>query len=148
MKCLDTYMLIYAADTASPFHRRAVELVEQSIAGQWPACVCEQSLHEFAAIMTSDRAVKRPLSPEAAWKMIDKLLRYPQPDVLYSDETIVRRALHLMEKYSARRVNYAAAHKAATMLAHGVRILVTADSDTYAAIRELEIENPFETLFA
>jgi len=148
MKCLDTLVLIYAADTASAFHKRAVELCEQSIAGRWPACVCEQSLHEFVAVVTDNRAVRKPLSPDAAWKFVDKLVRYPQPDVLYSDDSVVRRALHLMEKYSTRRLRFREAHLAATLLTHGVKTLITAHTDPYAVIRELEMENPFETLFA
>ena len=125
-----------------------MELLEQSIAGQWPACVCEQSLHEFVAVVTDSRAVQRPLAPPAAMKFVDKLVRYPQPDVLYSDDTIVRRALHLMEKYTARRLHFREAHLAATLLAHDVKTLVTAHSEVFSVIRELEIENPFEALFA
>lgn len=148
IKCLDTTVLIYAADTASPFHGRAVELLEQSIGGKWAACVCEQSLAEFAAVITNSRHVRHPLSPAAAWKLTDKLLRYPQPAVLYSDDAIVRRAFKLLEKYSVQRNRFAAAHLAATMLAHGVKTLVTADTQSFAAIRELDVENPFEALFA
>jgi predicted nucleic acid-binding protein len=147
MKCLDTSILIYAADTASPHHARAVEFLEQSVSGHWAACVCEQSLLEFATVMTSDRCVRRPLSAAAVEKMLERLTRYPQPEVLYSDDAILRRALRLMEK-SPGRLKFSAAHLAATMLAHGVKTLVTADRNAYAALRELDIENPFETLFA
>ena len=148
MKCLDTTVLIYAADMGSSHHKRAVELIEQSVRGQWAACVCEQSLWELAQILTSDRFVKKPLAPAAAWKLVDKLWRYPQPVVLNSDETIARHAFRLMEKHVALRGKFAAAHLAATMLAHDVKILVTADSQTFSVIRELDVENPFETLFA
>ena len=148
MKCLDTTVLVYAADTASPLHKRAVELLEQSVRGQWAACVCEQSLWELGQIFTSERFVKKPLSPAAAWKLVDKLWRYPQPVILNSDETIVRRAFKLMERHTSLRSRFAEAHIAATMLAHDVHILVTADSQTFNMIRELDIENPFETLFA
>jgi predicted nucleic acid-binding protein len=147
MKCLDTSLLVYAVDTASPHHVRAREFLEQSISGQWAACVCEQSLHEFAVIMTSDRFVRRPLSASAVEKMLERLTRFPQPEVLYSDDAILRRALRLMEK-SPGRLKFPAAHLAATMLAHGVKTLVTADRSAFAALRELDIENPFETLFA
>ena len=98
--------------------------------------------------MTSERFVKRPLSPEAAWKLVDKLLRHPQPDVLYSDEAILHRAFRLMEKYSPRRLRFAEAHLAATLLTHGVKTLITAHTDAFSVVRELEIENPFEALFA
>ncbi|HEY3293907.1 MAG TPA: type II toxin-antitoxin system VapC family toxin [bacterium] len=147
MKCLDTSVLIYAADTASPHHGRAVEFLEQSVSGKWAACVCEQSLHEFAALTTSERFARRPLAPVTVEKMIERLTRYPQPVVLYSDDAILRRAFKLMEKNPAR-ITFGAAHLAATMLAHGVKTLVTPDRNAFAALREIGIENPFETLFA
>ncbi|MBU0507705.1 type II toxin-antitoxin system VapC family toxin [bacterium] len=148
MKCLDTTVLIYAADTASPFHKRATELLEQSVRGQWAACICEQSLHELAAVLTSSRFVRKPLSPAIAWRMIDKLVRYPQPVILCSDETILRRAFKLMEKYPIQRERFAETHLAATMLAHEVKTIVTADSAAFTPIREIDVENPFEALFA
>lgn len=148
MKCLDTGMLIYAADTASPFHRRAVELLEQSIQGKWAACVCDRSLQEFAAVMTDARFVRRPLKPEACARMIERLTRFGQPVVLYSDDAVVRRALKLLEKYPHPRTGFAAALVAATMLAHGVKTLVTSDSAAFTPLREIDVENPFETLFA
>ena len=148
MKCLDTTVLIYAADKSSPFHKRAVELLEQSASGKWLACVCDQSLWEFVATVSSPRLVRHPLSPVFASRLMDKLLKYPQPEILYSDEAVVRRALKLMDKYPTLRHRFADAHLAATMLAHGVKTLVTADSQTFAPLRELDVENPFEALFA
>ncbi|MFZ5434329.1 MAG: type II toxin-antitoxin system VapC family toxin [Calditrichota bacterium] len=148
MKCIDTSVLIYAADIASPFHKRASELLEQSVKGLWVACVCEQSLQEFATAITDARFAKRPLTPAAAWKMTDKLLRYPQPVILYSDEIILRRTFKLMEKYPVQRERFAETHLAATMLAHGIKTIVTAHSAAFTPIRELDVENPFETLFA
>jgi uncharacterized protein len=148
MKCLDTSVLIYAADTASPSHRRAVECCEQAASGRWVSCLCQQSLAEFAAVLTSERFAARPLPPGQVHKMVERLLRGSQPVILYSDDAIVKRALRLMEKYRAQRLRFGAAHVAATMLAHGVKTLVTADSNAFAPLREIEIENPFETLFA
>jgi predicted nucleic acid-binding protein len=148
MKCLDLSVLLYAADTASPNHKRAVELIEQSVHGKWAACVCEQTLHEFSAIVCSPDFAKKPLTSSAASKMVEKLLHYPQPAILNSDEAIIRRAFRLMEKYTTLRHRFSESHVLATMLAHGVKILVTADSQTFSSIREIEMENPFEALFA
>jgi uncharacterized protein len=148
MKCLDTSILLYAADKSSPHHQRAVEFLEQSVAGKWAACVCEQSLYELSVALTDERFAKKPLSPAQAAKLMDRLLRYPQPVILYSDEQVLRRAYKLLEKYPQQRGRFAETHLAATMLAHGVKILATATTSTFSAIREIEVENPFETLFA
>ena len=148
MKCIDTSVLLYAADKSSSFHKRAVEMFEQSISGKWLTCVCEQSLAEFVATVTDAQRVRHPLSPAAASKLLEKLLKYPQPEVLYSDETILRRTVKLMEKYPTLRRRFLDAHVVATMLQHGVKTLVTADSQTFAPVRELDVENPFGALFA
>ena len=148
MKCLDTTVLLYAADKSSTFHKRAVELVEQSANCKWLACVSEQSLSAFVSTVTDSQRVRHPLTPAMAGRMLDKLLKYPQPEVLYSDEAILRRAARLMEKYPTLRRSFLDAHVVATMLQHGVKTLVTADSQTFAPVRELDVENPFEALFA
>jgi len=148
MKCLDTTVLIYAADTASPHHVRAVELLQQSVNGKWAACICDQSLWELAQLLTDSRFVRHPLAPAAAQKMLDRLVKHPQPVILYSDEIIVRHALKLMDKHALLRHRFAEAHLAATMLAHDVKTLVTATTQPFAVIRELDVENPFEALFA
>ena len=148
MKCIDTTVLLYAADKHSTFHRRAVEMIEQSVSGKWLACVCEQSLQEFVSTVTDSQRVRNPLPPAAATRMIEKLLKYPQPEILYSDEAVLRRAMKLREKYPTLRRHFADAQVVAMMLSHGVKTLVTADSQTFAPVRELDVENPFETLFA
>ncbi len=148
MKCLDTSVLLYAADKSSQFHGRAVEMIEQSVSGKWLACVCERSLQEFVSAVTSPARARQPLSASAASRMLEKLLKYPQPEILYGDETILRRAVRLMDKYPSLRRRLPEAYIAATMIQHGVKTLVTADSQTFAPVRELDVENPFETLFA
>lgn len=148
MKCLETSVLLHAVDTASPSHARAVELIEQTVKGQWAACVCYESLLELADAITDPQQASRPLDPSAARRLLDKLLQSPQPQVLFSDAVILRRAFRLMEKYPALGGRFREAHLAATMLTHGVKVLVTADSGPYLSIREIEVENPFESLFA
>jgi predicted nucleic acid-binding protein len=147
MKCLDTNILIYAADLSSPFHRRAVDFISQTARGEWPSCVCYQSLCEFTEIITGNR-VRSPQSLDVAEKFMDRLLKYPQPAILYPDETILRQSLRLMQRYPSLNKRFRDARIAATLMKHGVKILVTANSAPFLAIRELEIENPFEALFA
>jgi predicted nucleic acid-binding protein len=148
VKGLDTSVLIYAADTASPHHKRAVELLEQAAAGKWPACICEPSLRELSVALTSERFVKKPLAPAQAAKMIDRLIRYPQPVILYADDAVLRKTFKLMAKYPVQRARFAETLIAATLLAHGVKTIITASSASFSAIRELDVENPFEALFA
>lgn len=148
VKGIDTTVLVYALDSGSPMHNRAVEVLEQSIRGQWAACVCDSSIWELCDILTNPQRVKRVLTADKMEKVIDKLTKSPQPQILYTDSTMAKRALKLMQKYPVLSGKFTPALIAATLLEHGVKTIVTADSATFQPIRELNVENPFEALFA
>jgi predicted nucleic acid-binding protein len=148
IKCVGTTVLLHAVDKASPLHSRAVELLEQAERHEWMSCVCYQSLARLTKIVCDPVRCKNPLPVSDMMKAIDQILKRPLPVVLYPDETIFRRTLKLMEKYPSQRGRFIETHIAATALAHGVKTIITADSAGFQAIREIEVENPFETLFA
>lgn len=148
LKCLDTTILLYLMDKASPYHERAVEIVEQAEAGLWRSCVCFTSLVEFVAITTSEERVRYPMTPKEAQNLVEKILKAPQPEILYSDTHIVRAAFDLMERHRGQRRRFWETLIAATMLAHGVKTIITTQSRHFQAIREIQVENPFEALFA
>ena len=148
IKCVGTTILLHAVDTSSPLHARAVELLGQAERHEWISCVCYQSLARLTKIICDPVRCKHPLPVADVQKAIDQILKRPLPVVLYPDETIFRRTLKLMAKYPAQRGRFIETHIAATALAHGVKTIVTADSPGFQAIREIEVENPFETLFA
>jgi predicted nucleic acid-binding protein len=148
VKGLDTTVLIYALDTASPLHDRAVAVLDQAIGGKWLACVCRATLLELADLLTDPRRVRKPMAPAQVAKALERLTKYPQPQLLEADALTYKRALRLMEKYPVQRGRFVETQIAATLLEHGVRTIVTADSRSYVAIRELTVENPFEALFA
>lgn len=148
VKGLDTSILLHALDKSSAHHARAVEIIEQAAKSHWAACICDETLSELAVVLTDPSRVAQPLSVDEIEKIIDRLTKYPQPQVLYSDPGIVKRALRLMEKYPSLKAQFPRARVAATLLSHGVRTIVTEESAAYLPIRELTVENPFETLFA
>jgi predicted nucleic acid-binding protein len=147
LKCLDTVVLIYLVDKASPFHQRAAEIIEQAESGLWRSCVCYQSLVEFMALVTSEEWVRYPLNPKVASSVIEKILKAPQPEILYTDMHMLRDAFSLMEKYRSQRRRFWETVIAATMLAHGVKTIITTQTRNFHAIREIHVENPFEALF-
>jgi predicted nucleic acid-binding protein len=147
VKGLDTTLLVYALDFGSPLHKRAAEILAQSIRGEWAACVCDTTILELCEILSDSRRVRHVMSAEQLDKIIDRLTKHPQPQVLYSDAAIAKRALKLMQKHSVLGGKFTVAHIAATLLEHGVKTIITADSTSFQAVRELNVENPFETLF-
>ena len=69
--------------------------------------------------------MRNPQSIAVAEKFIDRLLKYPQPEILYPDETILRQTFRLMERYAMLNKRFREAQLVATLLKHGVKTLVT-----------------------
>jgi len=139
--------LIYLVDKASPFHQRAAEIIEQAESGLWRSCVCYQSLVEFMSIVTREDWVRYPMNPRAARDFVENIMKAPQPEILYTDMHMLRDAFSLMEKYRSQRRRFWETVIAATMLAHGVKTIITTQARNFQAIREIQVENPFEALF-
>ena len=147
VKCIDTTVLLHATDTNSVLHRRAAEYLKKCAHEPWISCVCYESLTEWAKIITSPQFSSKPLAALSVHAAVDAMLKRREPVILYGDEYIYKRALKLCDKHVVLRERFHEAHLAATALAHGVKTIVTANSAPFQAVRELTVENPFETLF-
>lgn len=148
LKCIDTSLLLIATDTTHPLSARAAKYLKICAAEPWVACVCYASLVRWSERITSSEFCESPLKTTVVHGAIEAMLKRREPMILYGDELILKRALKLCDKHAALRNKLHEAHIAATALAHGVKTIVTADSAPYLAVRELTVENPFETLFA
>lgn len=148
LKCIDTTILFAATDTANPLHARAAKYLKACANEPWVTCVCFESLMRWSNWTTSSERCKSPLKAADVQAALEAMLKKREPLVLHVDEQILKRALKLVEKHVALKDHLHEAVIAATALAHGVSTIVTADSAPFQAVRELTVENPFETLFA
>ncbi len=148
LKCIDTSLLLTATDTTHPLSARAGKYLKSCAAEPWVTCVCYASLVRWSEWITSKDYCDTPLKTAAVHAALEAMLKRREPMILYGDELILKRALKFAGKHAAMRNRLHEAHVAATALAHGVRTIVTSDSAPYLAVRELTVENPFETLFA
>ncbi|MCB9357713.1 MAG: hypothetical protein H6508_00350 [Calditrichaeota bacterium] len=148
LKCIDTTLLFAATDTTNPLHARAAKYLKTCANEPWVTCVCFESLLRWSNWITSSERSASPLPAATVQSALDAMLKRREPLVLYGDDQILKRALKLVEKHPALKDKLHEAHIAATALAHGVNTIVTANSAPYIAVRELTVENPFETLFA
>lgn len=148
LKCIDTSILLAATDTTHPLSARAAKYLKSCAGEPWVTCVCYASLIKWSERITSVDHCENPLKALTVHAALEAMLKRREPLILYGDELILKRALKLVDKHQALRNRLHEAHLAATMLAHGVRTIVTIDSSPYISIRDLTVENPFETLFA
>lgn len=59
---LDTNILVHSYNKASPYQRRASDVVRRAVRGEMKACIAPQILYEFFAVVTDHRRVEHPLS--------------------------------------------------------------------------------------
>jgi toxin-antitoxin system PIN domain toxin len=125
---LDANLLLYARDTASPFHERARPWLESAMNGPIRVGLPWQTLTAFLRLSTNPRAFSGALSAADAWRFVDGLLDaeaawVPVPTPGHAD---VLRGLLVGSDVRGNLVTDA--HLAALAIEHGVAVC-SADSD-------------------
>jgi hypothetical protein len=137
---VDANLLLYATDTESPFHRRAYAWLRAQLEGDSRLGVPWPTIIAFVRIVTHPRVVASPLSPVAAWDVVENLLEH---DVVWTPEPTTRHAAVLGRLIASHHVGGGLvpdAHLAALAIEHGVGV-ASADSD-FARFPEVRWENP------
>lgn len=93
----DTNLLLYAYDSASPFHETAVEWWCGCLSESEPVGLCGVVLFSFLRIGTSRRAFRHPMSIGEAADHVRSWLQRSITDLLVLEETDVLRAMEWLE---------------------------------------------------
>ena len=130
MLVVDTNVLVYAADADSPLHEACRGWLERQRARPdawyttWPI------LYEFLRVTTHPRVMRRPWSATTAWEFVSALLAARGLGVLVA----IERHAEVAEGVIAQLPHLAGnllhdTHTAVLMREHGVRRIVTRDTD-------------------
>ena len=139
---VDANLLLYASDEASPFHRRAVELIDEIAIGPeiaylfWPVAMAYLRIATHPAIFT------RPMSHADARANLDALLALPHVQAVGEDETFWHRFVEVADDVTPTGNLVPDAHLVALMLANGVRTIWTRDRD-YRKFTGIRVRDPF-----
>ncbi|MBV9793799.1 MAG: PIN domain-containing protein [Actinobacteria bacterium] len=137
---LDANILLYAVDTASPFHDRARSWLTAQLNGSRRVGFPWQSLVAFIRISTHERASASPLAPEEAVGFVADWL---EPDVSWIPREGPghgRILADLVMRHQLRGNIVSDAHLAALAIEHGLEVCSN-DSD-FARFSELRWVNP------
>lgn len=127
MIAIDTSLLVYAHRADSPFHARALAVLERTARQPW--AVPAPCLHEFLAISTHPRIFDPPTSSEDARETVRKWLESPTLSVLVETGgywAVLDRVLETSRVVGPRVHD---ARIAALCLHHGIEELLSADRD-------------------
>jgi toxin-antitoxin system PIN domain toxin len=127
---VDTNILVYAADSDSPFHGDCRGWLERQRMRPDAWFTTWAILYEFLRVTTHPRVMRRPWSAQLAWSFVNALLASPGLSILVPTPrhadlagAIFAELPHL----AGNRMHDA--HTAVLMREHGVRQICTRDTD-------------------
>lgn len=139
---LDTNILVYAADSSSPFHHVAINLRDMGIKGDITICICPQILNEFFAIITNPKRVTNPCSQEEALAELEKYLNSDSILKIYPGSKIINKTIDLLKMYKVTRQEIFDLQLVATMLLNNIRRIYTYNVDDFVKFEEIEVLEP------
>lgn len=140
---IDVNILVYASDTASPYHERAFRFLEGCVAGPELVCLPWPTLIGYLRVSTHPAVSSAPLTSEHAMENVDRLLRCPNVRVLPEEEGFWDAFRHAAHGLSVRGNLVSDCHIAALLVEHGVKVIYTNDAD-FRRFGFLEVRNPLE----
>ena len=137
---VDTNVLIYATLEDDPRFARSRDLLLAR--GGHERFVSVQNLAEMYPNLTGPK-MEHPDPPSVARAKIASVASLPTLQVLPLTGDVQSIALELCEKYGIVRQRYYDAQLAATMIAHGIRTLVTENTQDFRDITEIRAVDPY-----
>ncbi|MBI4861183.1 MAG: PIN domain-containing protein [Candidatus Riflebacteria bacterium] len=130
MFVVDTNVLVYAAERSFPEHIRCRERVEEWRRSETPWYLTWSIVYELARITTHPRIFARPWAAPQAWGFIGALLAAPSLRMLLATERHAAVVDAVTQQFGGLSGNlFHDLHIAALMREHGIRRIVTRDSD-------------------
>jgi predicted nucleic acid-binding protein len=139
---LDTNVLVYAADTTSPFYLTAKSLIDRGVKGKEPLCVCPQVLKEFFAVLTDSKRVSTPRNSKEAMVEVEKYVQARNILKIYPQENILENMIALSKRYEIKRQEVFDLQLVAIMLSNNISRIYTYDQGHFSKFKELEVLTP------
>jgi predicted nucleic acid-binding protein len=127
---VDTNILVYADLTSSPYHALARQRLTAAHAGGAQLWISRQVVREYLVVITRGQTFATPVPPADAAASVAKILG--QLHVADESGDVTDRLLELLRQFGVSGKQIHDANIVATMLAHGVRHLLTHNTADFA----------------
>lgn len=125
MILVDANLLIYATDADSAHHARARAWVEELLSGATPVGLAWVVILAFLRITTRHGVLRRPYTPERAFRFIDEWLNQPYVSALGPGEHHWPILRNLLKATGTAGNLVSDAHLAALAIEHGCTVYST-----------------------
>lgn len=139
---IDANILLYASDRDSPFHERAVALVDELALGPELVHLFWPTVMGYLRVATHPAVFQRPLSHADARANVQALLELPHVQASGEGDAFWHRFTDVADDVAPTGNLVPDAHLVALMLENGVRTILTRDRD-YRKFRGITVRDPF-----
>lgn len=146
MLVVDTNVLVYAADDAAPEQGPCRERLEAWRRGASPWYLTWNVVYEFLRVTTHPRVLRHPRTTSEAWSFVAALLAAASCSLLVATDRHEAELRSLLDEIapSVQGNVLHDAHTAVLMREHGIRRIVTRDTD-FHRFPGLEVIDPLTT---
>lgn len=134
---IDTNLIIYAINSASPKHNQAKRFLSQN---QSSLIVAHQNILEGMRVLTHAK-FSHPMTFFQAEKAVDAITKVAT--IISPTEETLPIAVVLMHKYTRAANRIFDAYLVATMLTHGIKKIATDNDRDFTMYEEVTVLNPF-----
>lgn len=135
---LDTNVLVYAHNQASPLHSKALTLVKTVVEGSIRGVLAHQNLLEFYSIVTDKKRIPKPLSCKQAYELIEEYLN-SSFKIIYPNSQTILEGLSLGQNLQFKNGKIFDAYLVATLFSNNIKSIITANVKDFNHFSGLEV---------
>ena len=142
---LDTNILVHAYNEASSQQKAASNIVEKAMNGELEACIAQQVLFEFFAVITNPKRVESPMPLDKAANLCSDLWECSEIEKIAVTESVPKEVFNLVKSrnLSGRRVFDCVLAVCAKV--NKVDVVYTENVKDFKEYEFLKAINPFKT---
>jgi uncharacterized protein len=140
---LDTNILVHAYNKASPHQKVASSIIERAMAGEINACIAQQVLFEFFAVITNAKRVESPLTTDIAAELCIDLWECDEIGKIAASESVPKAVFSLVK---SKRLSGPAVFDcilAVSAKTSKIDVIYTENVRDFNKYGFIKVENPF-----
>ncbi len=143
---LDTNILVHAYNKASPHQKVASSILEKAIAGEIEACIAQQVLFEFFAVITNAKRVESPLPPDKAAELCLDLWECDEIGKIAASELVPREVFSIVKSKRLSGSSVFDCILAVSAKVNKIDVIYTENVRDFKTYEFIKVQNPFVDL--